>query len=176
MVLEVKLEYKCADFPAYTECQQWSVCGTPCLLLAECVVIPPLNYANLEVKSVWRSLYVTAKDQVCGTPCLTCGRALVCGLSLPVSLVEPNTIMTGVRCSLPLTAQDQVCGTPCLTCGRALVCGISMPVSLSRTNTLAIGCAALPARHCTRASVRISLLVLVEVRLWQCICAILWYM
>jgi hypothetical protein len=89
----------------------------------------------------------------------------VCGLSLPVSLVEPNSIVTGVRRSLPVTAEDQVCGTPCLTCGRALVCGISLPVSLSRTNTLATGCAALPARRCARASVRISLLVLVEVRL-----------
>jgi hypothetical protein len=105
--------------------------------------------------------------RVCGHPCsgcLTCGRALLCSLSLPVSLVEPNTIVTGVRHSLPVTVQDQVCGTPCLTCGRALVCGLSMPVSLSRTNTLATGCAALPARRCTRASVRISLLVLVEVR------------
>jgi hypothetical protein len=106
--------------------------------------------------------------RVCGHPCsecLTCGRAVVCSLSLPVSLVEPNTIVTGVWRSLPVTVQDQVCGTPCLTCDKALVRGLSMSVSLSRTNTLATGCAALPARCCARASVWISLLVLVEVRL-----------
>jgi hypothetical protein len=59
--------------------------------------------------------------------------------SLPVTLIELNTIVTGVRRSLPVTAQDQVCGTPCLTCGRALVCSISLPVTLSRTNTLEPG-------------------------------------
>jgi hypothetical protein len=64
---------------------------------------------------------------------------LVCGQSVTATLVEPNTIVTGVQHSLPVTAQDQVCGTPCLTCGRALVCGQSLPVSVSRTNTLATG-------------------------------------
>jgi hypothetical protein len=66
----------------------------------------PIQYANSDKCAALPA--VTAEDQVCGTPCLTCGRTLVCGLSLPVSLVEPNTIVTGVQRSLPVTVRHSL--------------------------------------------------------------------
>jgi hypothetical protein len=100
------------------------VCGHPCSEIGKpwsdkCAALPDCYCASL---GVWRSLHdlwqsagvrfipasvcgwteydsdrCAAQDQVCGIPCLTCGRVLVCGLSLPVSL---SRTWASVRISL----------------------------------------------------------------------------
>jgi hypothetical protein len=114
------------------------------------VCVLPWLYKKLIVISVRHSLLITGR--VCGHPCSYLGK--LCSKKCAV-FTACYSARSGVRRSLPDLWQSD---------------GVQyIPAGVSKYNQyISSGCAALSARRGARASVRISLLVLVEVRLCQC--------